>query len=323
MMALGVAPDNISEVALLPDLMMTEYVPHLFVSIAHISGVDTLSLDCFILPPSVFIVPPGVHPSYGHTVNDSIELLQQVANVTSVPSLALAFTLRARLYEPENPDPGNVRIGNYSPFMPCKPNSRQQSRPPASVSGLNITGFENIPWHHQRLNDLKSCTATVPFRVIHFSTLPPTSDDSDIEAVSAAVPPNGNEAISPATEPGTSAEPKPRKRQKRCTERQEEIDQALAKMIAINQMPLAFTTSTGFRHFMGVVEPSYESPSITKLKNRIKLLHIQLREKVVSQIDSATTAALPSDCWTSRVQDSYITVTAQTLESEWKSQAFT
>ncbi|XP_065296881.1 uncharacterized protein [Dermacentor albipictus] len=135
MMALGVAPDNISALAHLPELMMTEYVPHLFVSIAHLSGVDTSSSECLILPPSVFIVPPGVHPYYPHTVNDSIQLLQQVARATTVPSLALAFTLRARLYEPENPDPRNVRIGNYSAFKPCKPNYLSQFRPPASICG--------------------------------------------------------------------------------------------------------------------------------------------------------------------------------------------
>ncbi|XP_037503192.2 E3 SUMO-protein ligase ZBED1-like, partial [Rhipicephalus sanguineus] len=94
-------------------------------------------------------------------------------------------------------------------------------------------------------------------------------------------------------------------------------------MIAINQLPLAFATSKGFRHFMDVVEPSYKTPSNAKLKNRIKLLHDHLKQKVASQIDSATAVALTSDCWTSRAQDSYITVTAHTLDSEWKSQAFT
>ncbi|XP_075527352.1 uncharacterized protein LOC142559668 [Dermacentor variabilis] len=68
MMALGVAPDNISALAHLPELMMTEYVPHLFVSIAHLAGVHTSSSECLILPPSVFIVPPGVQPPYPHTV---------------------------------------------------------------------------------------------------------------------------------------------------------------------------------------------------------------------------------------------------------------
>ncbi|XP_070385732.1 E3 SUMO-protein ligase ZBED1-like [Dermacentor albipictus] len=153
--------------------------------------------------------------------------------------------------------------------------------------------------------------------------LPPTLGVSDIDEVSGDDPADGNETISSATDPGPSAAPKPRKRRKMCTARQEEIDQALAKMVAVNQLPLAFTASAGFRHFMGVVERSYRPPSVAKLKNRIKLLHNQLRDKIMSQIDEATTVALTTDCWTSRAQDSYITVTAHTLNSEWKSQAFT
>ncbi|XP_037505178.1 uncharacterized protein LOC119381422 [Rhipicephalus sanguineus] len=68
MMALGVAPDNADELVYLPDLMMTEYLPHLFVSIAHLPSVDTSSPKCLILPPSIFVDPPGVYRAYFHTV---------------------------------------------------------------------------------------------------------------------------------------------------------------------------------------------------------------------------------------------------------------
>jgi hypothetical protein len=43
-----------------------------------------------------------------------------------------------------------------------------------------------------------------------------------------------------------------------CTsERTEEIHQALAKMIAMNQFPLSFCSSSGFKKFMNIVEPNY------------------------------------------------------------------
>lgn len=88
----------------------------------------------------------------------------------------------------------------------------------------------------------------------------PTSDASDTE-VSADEVPDDNEALSHWLVPQTSTGSKPRNRQKKSGERQEKIDQALAKMIAVNQLPLAFATSTGFKHFMDVVEPSYKTPS--------------------------------------------------------------
>jgi len=40
-------------------------------------------------------------------------------------------------------------------------------------------------------------------------------------------------------------------------ERIEQIHQALARMIAINQMPLSFCLSSGFQQFMAIVEPNY------------------------------------------------------------------
>ncbi|XP_040065274.1 E3 SUMO-protein ligase ZBED1-like [Ixodes scapularis] len=93
-------------------------------------------------------------------------------------------------------------------------------------------------------------------------------------------------------------------------------------MIAVNLLPLSFTTSSGFRNFMELVEPSYKAPSITTLKSRMSLLHEQLKEKVTFQLNSASAVALTSDCWTSRAQDSYITVTAHTLNYNWKPQSF-
>lgn len=41
-------------------------------------------------------------------------------------------------------------------------------------------------------------------------------------------------------------------------QRTEEIHQALAKMVALNQMPISFCSSLGFKQFMNVVEPNYK-----------------------------------------------------------------
>ncbi|KAH7967554.1 hypothetical protein HPB52_000117 [Rhipicephalus sanguineus] len=145
-MALGVAPDNADELVYLPDLMMTEYLPHLFVSIAHLPSVDTSSPKCLILPPSIFVDPPGVYRAYFHTVNDSIDLLQQVASVTSLTTLALAFTLRARRYEVENLDPLKPKSSSYGPFKLCKENSMPRFRPPASICDTKPNAV-SLPYH--------------------------------------------------------------------------------------------------------------------------------------------------------------------------------
>jgi hypothetical protein len=77
-------------------------------------------------------------------------------------------------------------------------------------------------------------------------------------------------------------EPQPRKRRRTyinknfernriCTsERTEEIHQALAKMIAMNQMPLSFCSSSGFKQFMNIVEPNYIICKEGAIKQRLK-----------------------------------------------------
>ncbi|KAH6919630.1 hypothetical protein HPB50_029382 [Hyalomma asiaticum] len=132
MMALGVAPDNVYELVHLPEIMMTEFVPHIFVSIAHLPSIDISLSECIILPPSIFVIPPEVYPVYIHTVNDSIELLQQVANVSNLMTLALAFSLRARRYELEDRVLLESKVSSFGPFMPCKQDSMPRFRPPAS-----------------------------------------------------------------------------------------------------------------------------------------------------------------------------------------------
>jgi len=59
------------------------------------------------------------------------------------------------------------------------------------------------------------------------------------------------------------------------SERTEEIHQTLAKMIAMNQMPLSFCSSSGFKQFMSIVEPNYiicKEGAIKQKTQRIKIV---------------------------------------------------
>lgn len=58
----------------------------------------------------------------------------------------------------------------------------------------------------------------------------------------------------------------------------EQIHQILTKMIAVNQMPLAFCPSEGFKQFMAVVEPSYKICKEGAIKLKLKALKSLLKE---------------------------------------------
>ncbi|KAE9522908.1 hypothetical protein AGLY_016719, partial [Aphis glycines] len=63
-------------------------------------------------------------------------------------------------------------------------------------------------------------------------------------------------------------------------ERTESIHIALAKLISMNQLPLSFCSSSGFRQFMAVVEPNYKIIKEEALKKRLHILKSTVEEKI-------------------------------------------
>jgi hypothetical protein len=57
----------------------------------------------------------------------------------------------------------------------------------------------------------------------------------------------------------------------------------LAKIIAVNQMPISFCSSEGFKQFMAVVEPNYKICKEGAIKSRMKVL----RSSVTSPTETA------------------------------------
>ena len=126
-----------------------------------------------------------------------------------------------------------------------------------------------------------------------------------------------------------NAEP-PRKRRRThkrsssiCPEETEKIHDALAKMIAANQMPLTFAASEGFSNFMKVVKPGYVPCSSNTIKNRLKAMKTQIKPKIIEILEKAAGVSCTTDCWSSRKQEAYMTLTAHTIDEEWTPHSFT
>ena len=59
-----------------------------------------------------------------------------------------------------------------------------------------------------------------------------------------------------------------------CTSRrQEQISQALARMISANIMPISFCNSKGFKEFMAILEPGYQCPCPKTTLKRLQLIY--------------------------------------------------
>ncbi|KAL4153991.1 hypothetical protein QTP88_001824 [Uroleucon formosanum] len=105
--------------------------------------------------------------------------------------------------------------------------------------------------------------------------------------------------------------------------RTEEIHQALAKMIAINQMPLFFCSSSGFKQFMSTVESNYIICKEGAIKQRLKGLKSSAENLIKEELKDAKSVSCTSDCWSSIAQESYITVTAHFIDDQWCPKSYT
>ena len=119
------------------------------------------------------------------------------------------------------------------------------------------------------------------------------------------------------------AECVPRKVQRKApysAKRQEEVSQALARMIGANMLPISFGNSFGFKNFMAVVEPDYRCPCP---KSWLELIYKEKRQKIEKEIEKAASISVTIDGWSSRGQDSYISLTAHFITGDWEIKSYT
>lgn len=107
------------------------------------------------------------------------------------------------------------------------------------------------------------------------------------------------------------------------SERTEQIHQALAKMIAINQMPLSFCSSSGFKQFMSIVEPNYIICKEGAIKQRLKGFKSSVEDLIKKELKNAKSVSCTFDCWSSIGQESYITVSAHFIDNRWFPKSYT
>eukprot|EP00102_Acyrthosiphon_pisum_P021955 XP_016659165.1 PREDICTED: uncharacterized protein LOC107883520 [Acyrthosiphon pisum] len=89
-------------------------------------------------------------------------------------------------------------------------------------------------------------------------------------------------------------------------ERTESIHKELAKLIAMNQLPLLFCSSSGFNQFIAVVEPNYKVIKKEALKKRLHFFKSTVEEKIRNNLKAVQSVVCKSDCWSSLAQHSHI-----------------
>ncbi|XP_077270177.1 E3 SUMO-protein ligase ZBED1-like [Temnothorax americanus] len=99
--------------------------------------------------------------------------------------------------------------------------------------------------------------------------------------------------------------------------RAEDITMAICKMIAIDMLPTSIVENEGFIQFMAISVPGYKVPSRRTIDNRMRTLYNEAAEQVRTTLDKVNAVAITTDAWTSKANDSYITLSAHYLDDNW------
>ncbi|KAL3210454.1 hypothetical protein MRX96_008699 [Rhipicephalus microplus] len=137
------------------DLMRTIFVPSMFIAIGHISYSDASFPYCTILPPNVLTYPNShshrANKTYGHTLNDTIPILEMVRQSHPRLPMSISVGLSGRYYAPKFLD-GPSR---YLPFEDCTDFSGPRYDDPAnvcpSVAGDEWKFEQNKNYHYEAL----------------------------------------------------------------------------------------------------------------------------------------------------------------------------
>ena len=89
-------------------------------------------------------------------------------------------------------------------------------------------------------------------------------------------------------------------------------------MICIDTLPVSFVENKGFKKLISYIAPIFKIPVAKTIKLRIDALYEIEKQKVMKEFKDAKWIALTTDCWSSRANESYITVTCHYINDTWQ-----
>ncbi len=90
------------------------------------------------------------------------------------------------------------------------------------------------------------------------------------------------------------------------------VTKSICVFMALDMRPFSVVENDGFTHLLSVLEPRYQLPSRPHFsQNVLPPLYSEVRAKLVKDLSNAKFIALTTDGWTSRVTQSFVTITAR------------
>ena len=99
--------------------------------------------------------------------------------------------------------------------------------------------------------------------------------------------------------------------------RSNKITELIAEMIASESLPISLVEADGFRKLLGYLEPGYTAPCRKTMTAQLNMMFENKKGSLKNKLKDVESVALTTDCWTSRSQEGYMTVTAHYIE-DWQ-----
>ncbi len=96
------------------------------------------------------------------------------------------------------------------------------------------------------------------------------------------------------------------------------ITQSVLYFICKDMRPLSVVENEGFRYMLKTLEPCYTIPSRQHITDiAVPNLYKEVKMSILESLSSAERVALTCDAWTSRATESFVTITAHYITTEW------
>jgi len=97
------------------------------------------------------------------------------------------------------------------------------------------------------------------------------------------------------------------------------LDQTLLKLFVNDFQPFKVVEDSGFKQFVKLLNPNYELPNRhTISKELIPAMYEKCLGEMKSLISKVESACLTTDCWTSRNNESFMTITIHFIDTEFE-----
>jgi len=87
--------------------------------------------------------------------------------------------------------------------------------------------------------------------------------------------------------------------------------------------PFSAVSAPGFKAMVSIFDPNFTVPCPKTLLARCESLQAQIQSKISKILEKIDWVSITTDTWTSRALDSYMSVTAHFIDSDWTLQSVT